>query len=184
MILPHIPGLIGLISNCCFSLICLFIAMATRERWVTFKQLETILMSLALLVSFTVCCAQWSNYHAKGCHMNSPLYCLGRTRLLLGWCLVSNQIRCLWVFLAQFGINRFFYFSHIFWVVELIFLVGYSQGSVVNWALRVWQDRKGSSVQEAHQEKLDQWASRGNQACLELQERLVYLWVSFTHAKH
>lgn len=108
MILLHIPGLIGLIRDryCCFSFIGLFAAPATRERRVALSRSaiyvirDTVLMSLALVVSFTVCCARRSNYKATRRHMNPPPRCLSRLSLLLGWCLVNDQIRGLWMFLA------------------------------------------------------------------------------------
>lgn len=108
MILFHIPGLIGLIRDryCCFSFIGLFAAIATRERRVTLSCSTiyvirgTVLMSLTLTGSFTVCCARRSNYQATRCHMNPPTRCLHRPSLLLGWCLVNDQISGLWMFLA------------------------------------------------------------------------------------
>lgn len=101
MILLHIPGLIGLIRDryCCFRFIGLFAAIATRERRATlscstiYVIRDTVLMSLTLVVSFTVCCARWSNYQATRRHMNPPPHCLNRPSLLLGWCLVNDQIQ-------------------------------------------------------------------------------------------
>lgn len=117
VILLHIPGLIGLIRDryCCFSFIGLF--AATRERRVTlscstiYVIRDTALMSLTLLVSFTVCCARWSNYQATRRHMNPPPLCLHRPTLVLGWCLVNDQIRGLWMFLAPVWKNKFFVFE-------------------------------------------------------------------------
>lgn len=108
MILPHIPGLIGLIRDryCCFSFIGLFTTIATRERRVTlscstiYVIRDTALMSLTFLVSFTVCCARWSNYQATRRHINPPTRHLNRPSLLLGWYLVNDQIRGLWMFLS------------------------------------------------------------------------------------
>lgn len=136
MIQPHIPGLIGLIRDryCCFSFIGLFAAIATRERRVTlscstiYVTRDMLMMRLTLLVSFTVCCARRSNYQATSCHTNPPPHCLNRPSLLLGWCLVNDQITCLWMFLAP--------------VQKLIFLIFAEQNKLFNGQFLLITGRK------------------------------------------
>lgn len=46
---------------------------------------------------------------------------------------------------------------------------------MVNWDPKAWQVHKESLVQEGPQESKEQWASKGSQVSLGLQERQVYL---------